>query len=165
MSDTIACVELLERIGRSWDGLQGAVGGLDDERLAAPGPDGWSIKDHLAHVAAWEAYLLGVLDGADSRAALGIEAASDTDEENEIIRRRYAAMPAAEVRRLLADTHARTVRRIEALGDRGLSMPFTHYQPGTTRKDRDSPIAGWVGGNTCEHYEEHRSWILALAGR
>lgn len=165
MSNAIACVELLERIGRSWDGLRGTIGGLEDERLAAPGPDGWSIKDHLAHIAAWEEYLLAVLDGTDPAAALGVEAATDTDGANEIIRRRYAPMPAAEVRRLLGDAHARTVRRIEALGDQGLSLPYSHYQPGSTREGRDQPIAGWVLGNTGEHFDEHRSWILAaLAG-
>lgn len=30
-----------------------AISGLSEEQASAPGPDGWSIKDHLTHLTLW----------------------------------------------------------------------------------------------------------------
>src|ERR1700730_9693834 len=73
---------LLDRIRRSWDTLQSAVDSLDERRISAPGPEGWSIKDHLAHIAHWEQATLDTIEGRDQRAALGIaEGAEPTEDE------------------------------------------------------------------------------------
>ena len=34
--------------------LLSAIGGLSDELLTEPSLDGWSVKDHLAHLALWD---------------------------------------------------------------------------------------------------------------
>ena len=39
---------------------------MDAAALSAPGPDdGWAVKDHLVHVAAWEHSLLALFEGRD----------------------------------------------------------------------------------------------------
>src|SRR5437763_8987209 len=97
-----------ERIRRSWDELQAAVGPLDDGLLIAPGPEGWSAKDHLAHLVRWEEYLLAALEGRDIATALDLAGGQDRDEDaiNAVLHERDAGRSAEEVRRLLADTHA-----------------------------------------------------------
>lgn len=138
---------LLERIGRSWDDLQRAVGVLDEGRLTAPGPDGWSVKDHLAHLARWEQYLLAALEGREPLAALGLDDGQERDEdaENAELHRRDAGLTTAEVRRLLADAHAAVIARLETLDDAEL--------------ERGRRL---IAGNTYGHFDEHRSWIGEL---
>ena len=34
--------------------LLAAIDGLSDEALVEPSLDGWSVKDHLAHIAHWD---------------------------------------------------------------------------------------------------------------
>src|SRR5207245_25524 len=47
------------------------------------GADGWAVKDHLVHIAAWEHSLLALLEGADRRTAMGVgREAEDTDSIN-----------------------------------------------------------------------------------
>lgn len=139
---------LIERIGRSWNELQREVGDLDDRRLSAPGPEGWSVKDHLAHLARWEQYLLAVLEGRpEPLAAFGLEAGQERDAEtiNAALQPRDSGLTPAEVRRLLADTHASVLARLEALEDAELERSL-----------------GLIEGNTCGHIDEHRPWIGAV---
>ena len=34
--------------------LLAAIDGMSDSQLATPGPDGWAVKDHFTHLAAWD---------------------------------------------------------------------------------------------------------------
>jgi uncharacterized damage-inducible protein DinB len=141
---------LLDRVQREWDALREIVGGLDERQLSAPaGPDGWAIKDHLGHLAHWEEYLLSVLEGRDPLVALGLPADQEQQEDavNLALQRRDAGRPAGELSRLLAETHARVVARLEALDDVEL--------------ERRRKV---IGGNTDEHFAEHRAWIRELLG-
>ena len=53
---------LSQRINDSWGALQDAIAGLTDEQLTTPGVTGhWSVRDLMAHVAAWEEEALHAL--------------------------------------------------------------------------------------------------------
>jgi uncharacterized damage-inducible protein DinB len=146
--DTAAVrTELIGRVQRSWDELQAAVAGLDDHRLSALGPEGWSAKDHLAHLARWEEYMLAVLDGRDGRAELEVDTDErrETDAINAALQKSDAGLPAAEVRSRLAETHARMVARLRSLDGAELTSRLDH-----------------IAGNTHEHFDEHAGWIRAL---
>lgn len=142
---TVDRTALDERIRRSWDELQEAVGALDDGLLTAPGPEGWSVKDHLAHVARWEEYLVAALEGRDPAAALGLTGGQDADVENAILHARDAGLSPEEVRRMLADMHAAVVERLRTLDDADLQRHL-----------------GLIEGDTWEHFDEHRGWIGGL---
>ncbi len=45
---------LLQHYQRMREELLAAIGGLPDDALTAPELDGWSVKDHLAHLALWD---------------------------------------------------------------------------------------------------------------
>ena len=45
---------LLQHYGRMRQDLLSAIDGLSDELMTEPSLDGWSIKDHLAHLALWD---------------------------------------------------------------------------------------------------------------
>ncbi len=42
--------ELLQHYRRTREGLMSAIDGLSDEQMSEPSLDGWSVKDHLAHI-------------------------------------------------------------------------------------------------------------------
>lgn len=46
--------ELLQHYRTMRQGLLAAIDGLDDGALTEPSLDGWSVKDHLAHLALWD---------------------------------------------------------------------------------------------------------------
>lgn len=137
---------LVARVERSWAEFRAALDGLDDQQLTAPGPDDWSVKDHLVHVARWEQYLLATLEGRDGLQALGIDGGSrEADVQNAVLHERDAGRTPAEVRLLVAETHDALVTRLRALGPAELQR-----------------FAQVIEGNTWEHYEEHRTWIGSL---
>jgi hypothetical protein len=46
---------MMEEMAKSRRELEALVESLSDEQLTRPGKDGgWSVKDHLAHLAMWE---------------------------------------------------------------------------------------------------------------
>lgn len=141
--------ELLETIGREWDELRETIDGIDEEQLTEPGPDGWTIKDHLAHLAHWETYLLAVLEGRDGRAELGLQPdqKAGEDEINAGLQQRDAPLSLAEVRRLLDEAHARVVACLETLDEADLQHHMPH-----------------IRGNTDGHIGEHRGWIRSRVG-
>ena len=46
--------ELLQQYRDTRKELLSAIDGLSDEQMIDPSLDGWSIKDHLAHIAFWD---------------------------------------------------------------------------------------------------------------
>lgn len=46
--------ELLQHYRQMRAELLSAIKGLDDDRLTESSLDGWSVKDHLAHIALWD---------------------------------------------------------------------------------------------------------------
>src|SRR6185295_1438700 len=74
--------ELLDRIRREYAALEQTIGELREEQLIAAAADGWSTKDNLAHIAAWQGILrLFHIGGRPFReAALGIAADYLTDD-------------------------------------------------------------------------------------
>src|SRR5258708_36653619 len=53
--------EVLKRVQIDWAALEYAVASLSPAQLVAPGPEGWSVKDHLMHIGAWEKATTAVL--------------------------------------------------------------------------------------------------------
>jgi hypothetical protein len=159
--------DLLNRVADSWRGLDEKVSSLSEARLTTAGSDGWSAKDHLAHISAWEESLIALLEGHDRNAAVGLfgteaeSAGHDVDAINAVIQRRSKDRLAADVLATFRATHRRCVAAIEALSDEDLSRPYSHFQPKDLPPNAN-PVIGWIAGNTYEHYDEHAGWIAKL---
>ena len=89
----------MQRIEASWNQLAELVNQVQDaDGLTKVGADGWSVKDHLAHVAAWEHSLLALIEGRDRPAGMGLsEPLQEIDPINEAIRENES-MPRAQPR-------------------------------------------------------------------
>jgi uncharacterized damage-inducible protein DinB len=164
---------LVARIQDAYGTVERAAGGLSDEQLTAPGPDGgWSIKDHLAHLAAWRHSLIALLEGSDRGAAIGLDQQSagesintdDVDDVNAFLHRRNHDRTPEEVQADFRQAQERVLAILGRMTDADLEKPYSHYQP-DAESTSDDPVVGWIVGNTYGHDEEHLATIQALAGR
>jgi hypothetical protein len=156
--------ELLSRIDREWDALKKLVAGLSEAQLSARPVGKWAVKDHLAHIAEWERFMLrSHLMGLPDYEVLGVaESSMETlgeDGINAVLQQRNADRSAASIMLEAAETHEEVLTHLKA-------MPFAelleqHY--GDDPENR--PVIDWVTGNTYEHYREHRGWIEETLAR
>ena len=152
-------------IEKSWRELDALVGQLGDEGLMLTGVDGWAVKDHLAHIAAWEASLIGLFEGTDRAAAMGIAASDDdgTDAINAAIWSLHRDKTPLQAVAYFRETHAALMRLLGKMSDADFELSYNHYQPNQPRDPSDDrPALEWVAGNTWEHYAEHVDWINQL---
>ena len=164
-ADTPTKADIIERISHAWSILEGALAGSDEEALATPGCDGWSVKDHLAHLEGWERYLLALLERRSPSTALGIDLATyrstEDDLLNELIREPTKVHPFSQVRADLRRTHERLLAVVAALPEGDLEQLAAHFQPDELADDTDS-IAVWITHVCDEHLREHVDWIQRL---
>lgn len=172
---------LVERIEESWNNLFQRVTNLGPGGLMLAAPDGWAVKDHLAHVAAWEHSLLGLIEGRDRLAAMGVggpvekadgddqlrvyvvdtdTAVDQTDVINAAVQKLHANETPQQVLKYFRESHATLMTALGKLSDTDLKKPYGYYQPSDAEVTQ--PVSDWVAGNTWEHYAEHIGWIDQL---
>ena len=161
--------DLMDRVHRGWSALEDAIGRASETQLTTPGgPDGWSVKDHLAHVAAWEQVILAILAGQSPAAGIGIDPTiyetRGVDGVNAAIYERHRGRPLPDVLADLRQTHERVLAALAPLTDDDLRRPYTDFQPDDPAARRD-PILNSIAGNTYGHYEEHVALIQDLLGQ
>jgi hypothetical protein len=161
---------ILPRVERAWATLDGVVDGLSDEQMGRVGPDGWTVKDHLAHLAGWNLSLAALLESRHRQGALGLEGYSTTDwdGQNEVMQRRHRVLVADEVRALLLGSRLMVLRALDALSDAALVRPYREYQPQDERTGHpltsDQPVVRWIIGSVVDHVQEHLGYIQPLIG-
>ena len=109
--------------------------------------------------------LIGLLDGSDRAAAMGITASDDddTDAINAAIWSLHHGEAPAQAVEYFRQTHSALMSVIGKLSDADMQLPYNHYQPNQPRDPSDDrPALDWVAGNTWEHYAEHIDWINQL---
>lgn len=161
--DDISVEELLRRIDSRWQKLQGLLGALTPADWERPLGDGWPVKVHVAHLAAWERSALGILNGASRPEAMGVPQdlwdRHNTDEINDHLANHAMELPAASARQELDESHQAIVARLSSMTVDELLKPYSHYQPDAPQIAE--PVIGWVVGNTFGHYDEHIEWLEA----
>ena len=160
---------VLATIADSHDRLQAALAGWSDEQMTGPtDAAGWTIKDHLTHLAAWERSMVFLLHNRPRHEGLGVSAAlyhgDDIDAINAAIRDLHKDVSPDEARALFADAHAEMLATLGGLTFDDLLKPYSAFLPDEPGDDDGSPILGRVGGNTAFHYAEHLPWMTAIAG-
>jgi hypothetical protein len=159
--------KLNERIEASYSELMELIKSLGPDGLRVTGSDGWAVKDHVIHLGAWELSLLGLLDGRDRVAAMGVPGVEpETESINRAVWALHRNKTAEEALAFFAGTHSQLISALDKLGYDDLQLPYSHYQSETKGVEGvDRPVIGWVAGNTYEHYEEHIPWIASLAAQ
>lgn len=164
MTEPATKPEIMAKIADRWDSLQALVAPLTDDDFERPLGDGWSAKVHMAHIAAWERSLLGLLRKQDRGEVAGLPhdlwAGHDTDQMNAFIAERAGPRPLKDVLRESREVHDEVIGLLESLSLANLEQPYSLYQPQDPRYNAE-PVVGWVRGNTYHHYDEHIGWLEA----
>jgi hypothetical protein len=145
--------ELFAAIRAERDKLDALLRGFDDAVMAAPArEDGWSPKDILAHLTAWEKRLCTWVDRWRSTGDPGRPEPGVTWQRMDPLNARdYAAAKTKDLDAIRAESgasHERVLRVVESMNDEDLRARV---------EGPEGPSWSWIiGANTYEHYEEHR---------
>jgi hypothetical protein len=159
--------ELMAAIQRNWEALEAALLRMTEAQLTTPqDAGGWTVKDHLIHLAGWEGAVVSFLQRRPMYAGLGVDAAlyrsGDIDAINEAVVQQSKNLPLGEALALFRDVHRQLMELLQPLTDADLLQPYGHYLPDEPGAGDDLPAVTVIGNNTADHYAEHQAWIEAL---
>jgi uncharacterized damage-inducible protein DinB len=134
---------LLQHYRQMREDLLTAIRGLSDEQMTDPSIDGWSVKDHLAHIALWD----DIRAGEVARISAGHDSAWRMTEEQDTAYNAlgYALrqnLPLDQVRWELATSRQRLLDAITAATPRGLEA--SRYGEAGLRSAHEGAHAGWI---------------------
>lgn len=156
--------EMLRRVEAGWSELNALLAALSTEQLTGPrDAHGWSVREHMLHISAWEHSLLALLNGQDRITAVGVDPSadhSDIDKLNDLIVAAHHDKTLAQVQAHFQQSHALLLARLSDLSDADILQPYAHYQPAPDAPQE--PVIGWIAGNTWGHYEEHLPWMREI---
>jgi len=157
---------LLNEIERAHQDMTRWLAALsDDEKTAPILNEGWSIKDSLAHLIDWEKmtldWLARSLQGEQvKRFVEGYQ--YDTEAEREAVMEKLNThlyeqnknRPLQEVMQDFRATHRAMFDFVAQMNENDI------FDPQRFAWRNGSPAFDMLAGNTYEHYDEHRQWIL-----
>lgn len=134
---------LLQHYRQMREDLLSAIHGLSDELMTKPSLDGWSVKDHLAHLALWDDLRASEV----VRISAGQESAwrmtHDQDEAyNAVAHSLRLALSLDQVRWELATSRQRLLDAISSAPPRGLDASL--YGEAGLRSSHEAAHTGWI---------------------
>lgn len=158
--------ELLHRIRERHADMEQLLASLSADQMTAPVlAAGWSVKDSLAHLAAWETRMLDWIGNFQHgepvlRWAPGFEIEGENGEQqmNRFNAYLFERNKTRELRDVLDEfraTFTRIVETIEALNDAEI------FDENHIPARNGAPLLDLIIGDTYEHYDEHLGWIRA----
>ncbi len=162
--------ELVREIDAAWSALTAVV-----ERLTAAqmtevrDAQGWTVTDHLVHLAAWERSVVVFLQGRPRHEGLGVDAqlyrAGDEDAINAAIQEQGKELSPAKAWASLREVHGQLVGLLAPLRDDDLYTANSDYQAEDPGERDERPLIGLIYGNTAHHFREHQTWIEQLVAQ
>jgi len=159
--------EIREKIESVWQDLVQVAAQVEAAAFTAPAPDGWSIKDHLVHVGAWEHWLLALFEGRDRLAAMGAEGTDrDIDQVNAVVWERHRNDSAEDAWRYFRGAHAELMAALSGKTTADFERPYSSFFDGDGDADSaQQTVMVAVAANTYDHYAEHIGWITERLGK
>lgn len=164
MNEFESIPELVIAIERAWRPYEEYIRGLSPEQLDGPTDDaGWTVKDHITHVAAWEGGIRSLLQGEPYHDGMGIsesDLALDIDELNERIRQAHAAIPVDDVVEESVLRHEGFIMEVEALPEEAVYRKRSEF---TQQHDPEGLFFGeWAWLDSGVHYRNHFAYIRRI---
>ena len=149
--------ELIQRIETDWARLQASLDGLSEEQLHTPGVVGeWTIKDVLAHIAAWQTRLIAAMFKAEKGLIPDTTSGGLTvDKLNAQWYREMKDRSFDQVWEDLDASYHQILARLENWSEKDL------FEPKHFKWMKGAPFERYLAGDSFEHYVEHAAQIEA----
>lgn len=159
--------ELLTETDQAYTALEKALKPVTREQLTIlQDPQGWTVKDHLAHLVAWERSVVFMLQGQPRYDGLEIDEKlyreGSFDQINAVIQDRQQNSSWERVLASFRETHKLFLDLIERLDDKELNRPCSHYLPDEPGEWDQRPAINALYANSADHFREHLDYIKAL---
>ncbi|HEX9987997.1 MAG TPA: ClbS/DfsB family four-helix bundle protein [Chloroflexia bacterium] len=160
--------ELLRDTEQSWQELNSLLDQLPEAQATGPqDAEGWTVKDHVIHMTAWERSVVFFLQGKPRHEGLGVEEQlyyeiGDDDAINATIYEQSKDLPLNEALAQFRDVHSQLLNLLQPLSDADLQKPYRHYLPDEPGEGADRKAFDVIYANTADHFSEHLGWIRAL---
>lgn len=162
--------DLLREIEGAWTKLNEALDRLTPEQMTEiRDPEGWAVKDHLVHIAAWERSVVVFLQGRPRHEGLDVDEQiydrGDDDEINAAIQAKRKDVSLPEALAEFREVHGQLLGLIEPMSDDDMYKANSDFQPDDTGERDERPIVGMIYSNTANHFKEHQEWIEGLVSQ
>ena len=162
-----AKTKLLADIERTWTALNAQLGRLSEEQMTTiEDHAGWTVKDHIVHIARWEQSVVFYLQGKPRWAGLGVDEdlfkSHDYDDVNAAMQRQNRNLPQAAALKQMRSTHQEMMALLQPMTDVDLNKPLHPTYPDEFKGWDDPHLLPMIISNTSGHYTEHMPWIEAL---
>ncbi len=153
--------EVLEQVHAARAEIESIIDELSKEQMTQATDDGgWSIKDHLAHIAEWQRRGLGVIEGRAAWESLGIDRETyrqlDIDGVNQIIYERNKDRPLAEVLTDFRKMQERVILTLEQMNEDDLDRSIPTDMEEVTYRRIGDIVLGNFSGHDSDHVEDIR---------
>jgi hypothetical protein len=130
-------------------------------------PHGWTVKDHIAHLSAWEHSVVYFLGGRPRSAELKIDLSlyreGSDDEINAVLYQRSKEIPLEVVLEEFHEVYQELMKMLQGLTNADLQKTYGEY---VAEEGGDERIAiDVVYSNTTGHFKEHLDSIRGIVGR
>ena len=164
MDEALTQENLLKHMQQGHQELQTFIAGLNPQQLTQPtDAAGWTIKDHLIHLAVWMDGVYSLLNHQSRAAAMGFDEAmweQGEDAINGFIQQQQQHRSLDDVLATLEQSYQRLRQQVAGMSDEALLQPYRSYAPQSTD---EAPVFWRVTGNTFQHSAEHIPWMRAIA--
>jgi len=166
MGKSTTRTQLLADIDRDWRALHAYLTRLTEQQMTSVhDQEGWAVKDHLAHLAAWEESILVLFQDKPRHQGLGVAeelySSGSFDAVNAAIYEQRKDLPLGQVLSQLQGIHDQLMALVQPLSDDDLNRPASSFFGSLSPAERRR-LADIIRENTAEHYAEHLDWIGAL---
>ena len=162
--------ELLGEIESAWTKLNEALDRLTEEQMTEiRDAEGWAVKDHLVHIAAWERSVVVFLQGRPRHEGLGVDKQlyeeGGDDKINAAVQERRKDATLSEALAELREVHRQLLSLVEPMSDDDLYKANSDFQPDAQGERDERPVMGMIYSNTANHFREHQEWIESLVSQ
>jgi hypothetical protein len=160
--------EMIRMINVAWAEYETCLAGFTDKQMTDLfDAQGWNVRDHITHLAAWEEMIAMLIQGKQRFQFLGVDStelsAKPIDELNVVIREHKKNLP---ITAAIADyrrAHQALMASLQTLTDADLSQPAGKF---FSQIPQDDPrrVVDIIQDNADRHISEHLPWIKTLVG-
>lgn len=162
--ETISVANALSQMANGWTALSDYLDTLTpDQWTGRTDAGGWTVKDHVIHLARWEEGVTALLEKQSFFGGMGVDESvrqQGVDAVNAFMQQRDKNLSVGEVREIFRQRHDRLTEVVAAMKDEDLTRPYNYYAPDS---DQDDEVIWYLVGDSFGHFEEHMPWIKAIA--